>query len=78
MDNAPDYGSGDCRFESCRAHVKIRIGWYAFTDTVMLSDEETDEELCEIPRATWETLVHDIREGSIDEPWNQQASRESS
>lgn len=55
---------------------RLRVGWFAVTDTVVISDEVTGDEV-EIPRAEWARFVRAVKDGGLDEPWLPAAARDA-
>jgi hypothetical protein len=47
---------------------RLRVGWFAVTDSVVISDEVTEDEV-EIPRSEWVRFVAAVKSGQLDEPW---------
>jgi len=55
--------------------MSLRVGWYAVTDSVVISDvsdgaEESDE--LEVSRADWIEFVAAVQRGELSEPWSSQ------
>jgi hypothetical protein len=50
------------------AKARLRVGWYAITDTVVIGDLVTEDEV-EIPRSEWVRFVSSVKSGELDEPW---------
>ena len=48
--------------------MRLRIGWYAVTDSVVIRDSETEAEV-EVPRAGRERFIRDVKDGRLDSPW---------